>query len=606
MNLSGSTRRKLTYVLIIALLLVPLYYLGQPLEAASTEAGSGGRLAQLRARYDLSEGDLGDIDPASASMRLATLGMRGIAATMLWQKSHAYKRRQEWERFTATLNQIALLQPHYENVWEHQAHNLSYNVSVEFDDYTQRYDWVRRGLEYLMKGVRQNRKAPRLYWQTGWFFGHKIGRADEKVQFRDLFRKDDDFHTVLAGEGINIDSAEARGPDGRPDNWLVSRLWHNRGYDLVDGGVALRGKAPVPFYSAGPLSHISHSSAIETEGVLDERAKESWMRSDRDWNTFGERVVPTTWNTTVRLASLGDRVRRANELKTKFGEMIGDLPQKIYDERLALLTAEERQAIDTPEKDRTQEQTQIAQRVVAGLFPSYTEIARAMPPDQRLAALDLADRLARAEEEVMQVEAYRDQINYTYWEIRCAGEQDDDMIDARRLMYDAEQALKQANLDEAIKLFDQSWLKWAAIFKKYPILMVDVASEDLIDSLRRYQQVLDNDEFPDDFPLVEFIKTRTKYDADPDEFLRLQARQFEERQIRGKPEGAGPDNPPSNGAPESNSSPESSEPAESSDPVESAAETSEEAAAGAPASPSSPAEEQRVSEPNGEGSPEPK
>ena len=71
----------------------------------------------------------------------------GVAATLLWEKAHEYRVMHEWDRLKASLNNIALLQPHYERVWEHQAWNLAYNVSAEFDDYRQRYEMVREGTE---------------------------------------------------------------------------------------------------------------------------------------------------------------------------------------------------------------------------------------------------------------------------------------------------------------------------------------------------------------------------------------------------------------------------------------------------------------------------
>ncbi|MEZ6079266.1 MAG: hypothetical protein R3C56_27430 [Pirellulaceae bacterium] len=135
---------------------------------------SGGTLAQIRTNYDLGQGDLGEIDPASESMRLATLGLRGVAATILWQKAEYYKKEQFWDRLSATLNQIAVLQPHFVEVWEFQSHNLSYNVSVEFDDYRQRYQWVKRGIEYLIKGSKFNKHRTEMPFELGNFFGSKM------------------------------------------------------------------------------------------------------------------------------------------------------------------------------------------------------------------------------------------------------------------------------------------------------------------------------------------------------------------------------------------------------------------------------------------------
>ena len=130
----------------------------------------------MRREERLSQAELGKIDPASASMSLATLGMRGVAANQLWGLAHHYKKTENWDAFKATLNQISKLQPNFVSVWQFQAWNVSYNVSVEFDDYRHRYHWVKKGVDYLIEGSRYNRDEPLLLWDTGWFFGHKMGR----------------------------------------------------------------------------------------------------------------------------------------------------------------------------------------------------------------------------------------------------------------------------------------------------------------------------------------------------------------------------------------------------------------------------------------------
>lgn len=141
MNRSSGFRNQLIYLTVMIAMLIPLYLLGQP--AGGSSGDGGGQLTQMRTRYNIAESELGDINPASETMKLASLGLRGVAATLLWSKANEYKVNHEWDRLKATLNNIALLQPHYEKVWEFQAHNLSYNVSAEFDDYRQRYSMVR-------------------------------------------------------------------------------------------------------------------------------------------------------------------------------------------------------------------------------------------------------------------------------------------------------------------------------------------------------------------------------------------------------------------------------------------------------------------------------
>ena len=162
--------RKVVYFGAMAALLVPLSYISHP--SASDQEGrlsEGGTLSQMRSKYGLSQAELGEIDPASESMKLATLGMRGIAANILWEQANYYKKTEDWDSLKATLNQITKIQPNFVSVWEFQAWNLSYNVSVEFDDYRHRYHWVKKGIDYLIDGTRYNRDEPRLLWNVGWF-----------------------------------------------------------------------------------------------------------------------------------------------------------------------------------------------------------------------------------------------------------------------------------------------------------------------------------------------------------------------------------------------------------------------------------------------------
>lgn len=200
---NASFQRKVLYLGLIALLLIPLYVIGHP--ATKSTSNRGGQLAQLRADYDLSPTELGEIDPASESMKLATLGMKGVAANILWTKANHYKKTEDWEKLVATVNTMSKLQPHFISVWEFQSHNLSYNISVEHDDFRFRYLWVKKGIEFLIKGTRYNQNEPKLFWTVGWYTGQKFGRADEHKQFRRLFQDDKDFHALLS-QYVDIDT----------------------------------------------------------------------------------------------------------------------------------------------------------------------------------------------------------------------------------------------------------------------------------------------------------------------------------------------------------------------------------------------------------------
>jgi len=73
----------------------------------------GGFLPQMQVNINSVKRKLGDIDPASETIKLATLGLRGVAALVLWEKSNDYKMKEDWAKYEATLNQIAVVQPHF-------------------------------------------------------------------------------------------------------------------------------------------------------------------------------------------------------------------------------------------------------------------------------------------------------------------------------------------------------------------------------------------------------------------------------------------------------------------------------------------------------------
>ena len=205
---------------------------------------------------------------------------------------------------------------------------MSYNVSAEFDDYRARYHWVCKGLDFLLEGTKYNQRNPRLYWNLGWFTGHKMGISDEKTQFRQMFRDDTDFHNSLLGF-ISVDSA--RGPDGKPDSWLVGYLWYLKAHSVAEsgvpgtwvqldsstGGYADKRRSPVIFYSDPSMALMSHAEAVTDEMIPGEKTRNAWARAGTSWKAFGDMDIPTTFEHTVRL---NNRDRLAGRSGTAPGE----------------------------------------------------------------------------------------------------------------------------------------------------------------------------------------------------------------------------------------------------------------------------------------------
>ncbi len=517
---NASFRRKVIYMALIALLLIPLYTIGNPATGDPTDPEStpGGKLSQLRAQYDLSQAELGEIDPASESMKLATLGLKGVAVNILWTKANRYKKTENWEALIAVVNQMAKLQPNFISVWEFQSHNLSYNVSVEHDDYRFRYAWVKKGIDFLIKGTRYNRREPKLFWSVGWFTGQKFGRSDERKQFRKLFADDGDFHEVL-GEHVPVEF-EGKGPSGKPDSWLVSKLWFNNAYSIIDTqGVPLRGKTPHIFYADGPKAQMNHATAIEGEGFFDERAEDAWRQAGELWEAFGRRRFPTSWGEYIRLAEEEAKWEESERLKQQLDELLPGVRDTIFEEKFAQLTPTEQRLLKAGEFERNEFvdytnavfKTQISTR----------EIAERADPELRAEAYRIADAANTTAVTADRIDRYRRNVNYEYWRTRCDVEQLAETVAARKHAYLANQHMDEARIAKARSEFESAWDNWAAIFEDHPELVQELMADDLIDDINRYRDLLSQfeEELPEDFKLMKIVEFQESGVEDMDEEL---------------------------------------------------------------------------------------
>ncbi len=208
---------------------------------------------------------------------------------------------------------------------------------------------------------------------------------------------------------------------------------------------------------------------------------------------------------------LSESVKRADVLRKEFETLTGDLYRTAYDERFEKLSPEERIALQTPDDKKTERQFMVAVTARQKVEPSPTDVAKLLPPDKRVDGLQLAVRVEEEELYRQHVDNYRNQVNYNYWETRARAEQSDLAIAAHQTLYDAEKLLSDAELDEALKKYEESWVHWKNLFDTYPILMVDEGGDEVLDAIRRYARALDK-ELGDEFILMPFVKLRREYD----------------------------------------------------------------------------------------------
>jgi len=283
-----SYRNRIIYATFIFVCLIPLYLLGKPSKLERDEIRPGGKLSQLRMEQGLAEAQLGDIDPTSSTIKLATLGLRGVAVAILWHQSQEFEKRLDWNNVIATSNQIIRLEPHFVTIWEFLGWKLAYNASAEFDDYRERYRWVIRGFDFLVEGTRFNRTSPILYNKAGWTISQKIGIADEKVQYRRLLKEDEDFHTKHEPFYRSMLPNE----NTERDNWLIGRAWYLQSEALAPEGTNIGKQAGPNFFVNSRMNLIHYADWLALDGRFGdnnagEYIKARWDIAQEAWHQFG-------------------------------------------------------------------------------------------------------------------------------------------------------------------------------------------------------------------------------------------------------------------------------------------------------------------------------
>ena len=103
------------------------------------------------------------------------------------------------------------------------AHQLSYNTSIEYDGYSNRYFWVREGIKLLLDSAQSSKSktdSVLLLGTAAEFIGFKISISDEYKQFRPIFAKD---HELLRQISKYVDLKQCVNAEGTIDSILVSK-----------------------------------------------------------------------------------------------------------------------------------------------------------------------------------------------------------------------------------------------------------------------------------------------------------------------------------------------------------------------------------------------
>ena len=531
--------RKIIYIAIIGALLIPLALVSRPgtRDKEGNIADSGGQLSQLRDKHDLSQAKLGEIDPASETMKLASLGLRGVAVNMLWMQAMEHKKMERYDKLNSTLKALTKIQPNFVKVWEFQAHNLAYNVSMEFDDYEYRYHWVKKGIGFLKEGVPYNKTDHRMTDNLGFFTGNKMGKSDEKDSFRRMFRQDKEFHLSMS-DFIPRESYDTRSYG--PDSWKMAYRWYDYSRKLVEEQSCPQRISDMMFFQFRPSQLRNQAMSLQTEYRTDEVIQDIWETSSEEWLGYGQEEISNTLGITITLEGMVGKEKKLEKLRADLDELVPGIRTELVDDLKARAQIpEEHIAIwKIPVDQRNDEQSKIARQVNNALTfmdgNMDLQVAEQAKPADRLAAKKIAQDINLVMREMKTIDKDSGTINYIFWRARTAAESEDVTVRARQALFDAKEMQRQSIYDDefdrdyrtkeititkrgAISLYMDAFSKWHDVLDLYPDLKSGPLSDRLADSMAEFKEMLltTNRDWPENFPLQDLVDLRHS-DNEPD------------------------------------------------------------------------------------------
>jgi hypothetical protein len=256
--------------------------------------------------------------------------------------------------------------------------------------------------------------------------------------------------------------------------------------------------------------------------------------ASEDWREFGKRSIPTLQPFTIKLGQLDELDRQKEEKMEQFRELTGDAYKEAEAAKVAALAPDLRKVWEKDPEERTEAGKDLMKYLVVQVTPDLQEVVKNADPSVRLRAVTLVEEMRDLAERRLRTNGYRTQINYPYWDTLAQAEQEARTVEARKLVYDAEQANAEAELDKAISLYEQAFATWKEIFEDYPVLVIDDTADNLYDSIIRYMNLIDTDTLPEDFPLLSFAQMMSNGSASPEAYATYREEQESRAEARRK------------------------------------------------------------------------
>ena len=400
---------------------------------------------------------------------------------------------------------------------------------MEFDDYEYRYEWVKKGLEFLKGGIAYNKDDHRMTDNMGFFTGTKFGKSDEKMPFRRIFRKDDQFHTALS-DYIAPDSYDAR--EYGPDSYKMAWHWYDISENMVNNG-AFQYKSDLMFWMHKPTMTRQQAMILSEEFRTDEVIREIWETAKEEWEKYGITELRNSLDVGYNLERLDQYERKLADLRSELDKLVpGARKRNELSTYKALELPEEQIGAITLSPENLDD----AQRRVRTMFyrvindptrPFDRQLAREADAENQNEARRIADEISDVLGQMASISKDGGVINYAFWKARNAAESTDSMVRARQAMYDAAEMRRKSIFEDefvfdyetgeksvqragAATLYEQAFIKWDEVLNQHDGMTDTPVMDQLVEAMQQYLQIraYSGKKWPDNFVLQWLIDER--------------------------------------------------------------------------------------------------
>jgi len=503
----------------------------------------------------------GDVDATSTLAILVLGGLRGVACNILWSQALDFQKKKQWNELEAVVHSIVKLQPHFISIWTFQSWNLAYNISSEWDGVEDKYYWIKRGIKFVSEGINKNQHSPELRWDRGWYYFHKIGKADERTLLRKLYRED----TLPEIDSLGREH-EPFNPYGK-DNYETAKECFDDAVATLDRlNVKPQRMSEVPFRSYPAHAQTDYAAAREEEGQFGETIQRDWLDAYQEWIRYGEHEYeffdgktvrldypPETYTalwSTKELLLHTDQIRRALATDPEKRQQLEEERPDLYSSRVYVKDTLSEKDMEVFFRHAEELIDQFGEPVLA-ILPDGARAARealieSLAALRGITASQLKDesavgqearakleqfreslhRLERfADEELYWNNRYANMVNYRYWKERSRAEATWDMIHAREHFYNATKAYQEGDPDTAFDEFEAGLKLWEKVLAKYPrIRNDDLTVEETAKLVKQYLVVRAQLDLPPPkkIPFEEFVRKIEEQELTPEDLLKYE------------------------------------------------------------------------------------